>query len=203
LLRYYTWPYALGGAQIYVHDVNGDGLPDIVASLDAHGYGLAWFEQLPRSRGDHDIQFRPHFIMKAGPSGNSHQVSLTQLHALSLVNLESSGAKDLITGKRFWAHGPEGPDPENNAAAVLYAFRPAHHGTRRVFFSPLLIDNNSGVGTQIATGDVNGDGLLDIVVSNKKGTFLFLQQKTALSKEVRSTRYNFGTIQQEKREVGF
>lgn len=49
VLRYYKWPYSLGGAQIVVSDVNGDGLPDIISSLDAHGYGLAWFEQLPGS----------------------------------------------------------------------------------------------------------------------------------------------------------
>ena len=34
-----------GGAQMYAYDVNGDGKNDVITSLAAHGYGLAWFEQ--------------------------------------------------------------------------------------------------------------------------------------------------------------
>jgi hypothetical protein len=46
---------------------------------------------------------------------------------------------------------------------------------KSVDFIPYLIDNNSGVGTQVVVGDVNGDGLPDVIVGNKKGTFVFLQ----------------------------
>jgi len=34
-----------GGAQMYVYDVDADGLGDVITSLQAHGYGLAWFKQ--------------------------------------------------------------------------------------------------------------------------------------------------------------
>src|SRR5207245_281686 len=35
----------MGGSIMAVYDVNSDGLADIVTSLNAHAWGLAWFEQ--------------------------------------------------------------------------------------------------------------------------------------------------------------
>src|SRR5438093_245350 len=49
-----------GGAQMYAYDVDGDGDADVITSLDAHGYGLAWYEQV---REDGRITFRQHRIM--------------------------------------------------------------------------------------------------------------------------------------------
>ena len=43
------------------------------------------------------------------------------MHALDLVDMNGDGLKDIVTGKRFWAHGPHG-DVEPNAPAVLYWF---------------------------------------------------------------------------------
>jgi hypothetical protein len=42
-------------------------------------------------------------------------------------------------------------------------------------FIPHQVDADSGIGVQFTVGDVNGDGLLDIVTANKKGVFLFEQ----------------------------
>jgi hypothetical protein len=38
-------------------------------------------------------------------------------------------------------------------------------------------DEDSGVGTQVIARGLNGDGIPDIVVGNKKGNFLFLSQE--------------------------
>src|SRR5690606_20494656 len=37
--------FGSGGAQMYTDGINGDGLNDVITSLEAHGYGLAWLEQ--------------------------------------------------------------------------------------------------------------------------------------------------------------
>jgi hypothetical protein len=43
-------------------------------------------------------------------------------------------------------------------------------------YDAALIDDASGVGGQIATGDMTADGLADILVSTKKGAFLFVAE---------------------------
>ena len=40
-----------------------------------------------------------------------------------------------------------------------------------------LIDHDSGVGTQFEVTDVNRDGLLDVITSNKKGVYYFEQTR--------------------------
>jgi hypothetical protein len=39
------------------------------------------------------------------------------------------------------------------------------------------VDHDSGIGTQFQVADVDGDGLLDIVTSNKKGVFCLRQKR--------------------------
>jgi hypothetical protein len=167
-------PLPLGaGAQYYVGDVNGDGKPDILGSTAAHGYGLAWWEQVAGEGGE--IRFRKHLIMGDKEADNRYGVKFSQLHALEFVDMNGDGLRDIVVGKRFWAHGRTG-DPEPNAPAVVYWFELVR-GKEGVRFVPHLIDDNSGVGTQVTVADANGDGLLDVVVGNKKGVFVNLQTR--------------------------
>ena len=120
--------------------------------------------------------------MNKEPRENKYGLKFSELHAIDLVDMDGDGVKDIVTGKRFWSHGRTG-DPDRNNAAVLYWFKIARGADKRVDFIPYLIDNDSGVGTQVVAGDINGDGLPDVVVGNKKGTFVHLHEKKTVSHE--------------------
>lgn len=164
-----------GGAQMLVYDVDGDGDNDVVSSISAHAYGLSWFEQV-REGGKKDgaISFVEHHLMGEKPEECTHGINFTELHALALVDIDGDGLMDFVTGKRFWAHGPKGP-PGAGDPAVLYWWKLVRKDGK-ADFEPHLIDDDSGVGTQVVAGDIDGDGKADVVVGNKKGTFVFLQQ---------------------------
>jgi len=163
--------FGKGGAQMYAYDVNGDGRNDIITSLEAHKYGIAWFEQ---TNDGGVIGWTKHLIVGATPEENPQGVVFSQPHAIDLVDMNGDGLKDIVTGKRFWAHGPKG-DLEPNAAAVLYWFELKREGGKASYVAH-LIDDNSGVGTQVTAGDFNGDKKPDVVVGNKRGAFVFLRK---------------------------
>jgi hypothetical protein len=168
--KHHPFTFGVGGAQMFAYDVNGNGRNDIITSLAGHGFGLAWYEQI---EVDGQISFREHIIMNKEPHENNYGVKFSQLHALDLADIDGDGVKDLITGKRFWAHGPTG-DPEPNAPAVLYWFKLVRGPNGEVDFIPHLIDDDSGVGTQVVAARVRGNEFPDIVMANKKGAFVFL-----------------------------
>lgn len=165
-----------GGAQMFAYDFDGDGDNDVLTSLAAHQYGLAWYEQVKNDKGE--IDFKQHIILNEKPEPNKHGISFSQLHAVDLVDMDGDGILDIVTGKRHWAHN--GHDPDERGPAVLYWFK-TERGKDGVDFIPHLIDDDSGVGTQVDAVDLNGDGLIDIVVGNKLGAFINLQKKTTES----------------------
>ena len=177
--QFHEQPMGTGGAQMYAYDVNGDSLNDIITSLAAHEYGLAWYEQY---RAGGEIRFREHIIVNKDPADNPYGVKFSEIHAIDLVDMDGDGLKDIVTGKRFWSHGREG-DPDRNDRAVLYWFKLVRHAGGSVDFVPYLIDDDSGVGTQVVAADINGDDLPDVVVGNKKGTFVHVHEKKTVTRE--------------------
>jgi hypothetical protein len=108
--------------------------------------------------------------------GDRDQFSLpSQTHALHMVDINGDGMMDLVTGRRWWAHGPRGDDGANDPAQLYWFEGKKKDGL--ISFTPHLIDSESGVGTSFAIADMNRDGLPDIIVSNKKGVHVFLQQR--------------------------
>ena len=166
----HPFKFADNAAQILVYDVNGDGLNDVITCLNPHGYGLAWYEQV---RENGNITFRQHLILNPDATKNKDGIVFSQPHSLALTDIDGDGLKDIVTGKRFWAHGKNGGDPDSNGAAVLYWFKLVRLGNGQVDFVPHLVDDNSGVGTQVTVGYVSNKKYPDIVVGNKKGVFVF------------------------------
>jgi FG-GAP-like repeat len=143
-------------SQMYVMDLDGDGDADVI-SASAHNYGIWWHEQVRDEQGK--INFKHHEISKA----------FSESHGLALADINGDAYPDLVTGKRYFAHN--GKDPGANDPSVLFwfEFRPG----KSPVWIPHFIDDNSGVGLQVVVKDLNQDGLPDIIVSNKKGVFIF------------------------------
>jgi hypothetical protein len=170
---YHPYPFSpgKGGAQMFAFDIDGDGDNDVVTAMDGHGYGLSWFEQIEDGR---EITFKEHTVMTNRMEDNPYGVSFSQLHAMSMADIDNDGIPDIVTGKCYYAHN--GHDPGAEDPAVLYWFKTQRQSDGSAELVPYKIDDNSGVGRQITTGDLNGDGKMDIVTSNKKGIFAFIQK---------------------------
>lgn len=160
-----------GGSQMYGYDVNGDGKTDVITAIQAHGYGLAWFEQ---TNDGGVMGWTKHLITGTPKEPGETGIIFSQPHAVDLADMNGDGLLDIVTGKRFWAHGNHG-DPEPDATKVLWWFELKRAGGKATFV-PHLIDNDSGVGTQVMATDINGDGKLDVVVGNKKGVFVHVRK---------------------------
>jgi len=169
--KFHKFPFADAAAHMIVYDVDGDGLNDVVTALNCHLYGFAWYKQI---RKNGEITFEKKVLIPSEPADNFFP-KVSQLHALVAADMNGDGIPDVITGKRFWAHGPEG-DVEPNAPAILMWWETKRDGANTTLV-PHIIDEDSGVGTQFAVGDLNGDGIPDIVIGNKKGAFVFLSEK--------------------------
>lgn len=172
--KHHAFPFApgagtAGGAHMYAYDFNGDGRNDVLTTLDPHRYGLVWYEQMD----DSGTNFTRHLILNDSPEPNRHGVAFSQAHAIVMADMDGDGLRDVVTGKRYWAHGPRGDvDPEGDS--VVYWFRTVRGADGSVDFVPNLVDSDSGVGTQFTVADLNRDGKPDIVTANKRGIFVFL-----------------------------
>lgn len=141
-------------AQMYVYDFDGDGDNDVLSS-SAHAYGIWWHEQTPDGWKTHEIER-----------------SFSQTHSICLADINGDSLPDFVTGKRWWAHG--GHDPGGNEPAVMFWFE-LQRKDGRAEWIPHQFDRDSGVGTQFELVDIDADGLLDVITSNKKGTHLHKQ----------------------------
>lgn len=151
-------------ADIFVDDLDGDGDNDILMSA-AHHIGVWWFENVG---GSPDPKFKQHVI----------DDTYSQTHALHYQDINGDGVKDLITGKRFFAHGSKGdPDPLGEVVMYWYEVKKTAGQPPQFTKHKIAAGTDTGIGTQFFVGDFDGDKRLDIVLSNKKGTNVLLQRR--------------------------
>lgn len=155
--KFHPAPLGEPAAHMHVFDFDGDGDNDVVSS-SAHAFGIWWHEQIAPD------QWRTHEIDR----------SVSQTHGLCLADMDGDGLPDLVTGKRWWAHAQG--DPGGDMPAVFYWLRLTREEGRPVW-TPQVFDHDSGPGTQFEVADVDLDGKLDVVASNKKGVHVFLQRR--------------------------
>ena len=170
---------APGGAEMCVYDVNGDKLNDVVTSLQAHVFGLAWFEQKRDASGK--ITFVRHMISDNFATKNAGGVVFSQPHGSACADMNGDGTTDFIIGKRFFSHNESYADPDPYGAAVLYVYRTVRNkqAPGGAEFAPELVHNQSGAGSQVLAVDLNKDGVTDLVTSGELGAFAFLGKARA------------------------
>jgi hypothetical protein len=170
-----------GGAEISVYDINGDGLNDVVTSLQAHFFGLAWFEQ---KRDGTTISFEEHPIAGNFAATNAGGVTFSEPHGSTSADVDLDGIPDFIVGKRFFSHLESFLDPDPYGAPVLYVYRTVRNkkAPGGAEFVPELVHNRSGAGSQVLAVDLNKDGAIDLVTSTMHGAYVFLGTRTKASK---------------------
>jgi sugar lactone lactonase YvrE len=142
-----------GAEYIAAADVDGDGNPDIVYTESGYGYGCGYGngcwspDKLIILRGNGDGTFQA-AIMNGFGAAIGPQTPLTPVFA----DIDGDGTLDAVI-----------PCPNINQICVLY-FDPANPGHIRNI-------QNFAVGGSVSvasTGDLNGDGTTDVVVSNDR-----------------------------------
>lgn len=171
--RYGKRSRGVGGALMAVYDVNGNGMNDVVASLNVHGFGLAWFEQVRDDAGK--ISFKTHMISDDYLFDNAGGVTFSQAHGAAFADIDQDGIPDFIVGKRYFTHLDNFYDPDPYGAPVIYWYKTVRNpeAPGGAEFVPELIHNRSGAGSEITVKDLNGNGAVDIITSTNRGTFIY------------------------------
>jgi len=145
-------------ADMFAYDMDGDGKADVI-STSAHKFGIWWHKRRDNAFQKQDIF--PKLV--------------SETHAAHFKDIDGDGRPDLITGKRWWSHGKA--EPGSDGPAIIYWLKNTKGADGLTQFTPQTIDEDSGIGTQFEVADINGDGLLDVISSNKKGVRVIVQER--------------------------
>ncbi len=151
--------FTLGTASIpvIVADLNKDGINDLIAG-QAHTYGLDWYEQKKDKKG------KTSWIKHAIDPFNS------QFHTMDWLDIDGDGKEDLITGKRYRAHGT---DPGVNDPLGIYYYKWNGESFTKQVISYGEYGEGKGLGLYFSIADLTGSGRKDIIAPGKDGLYIF------------------------------
>ncbi|MBQ9874934.1 MAG: VCBS repeat-containing protein [Thermoguttaceae bacterium] len=170
--KFHEFKFADAASNILVYDFNGDGLNDVFTAWHCHLYGLVCY--LQKRGADGEIAFDAQWLIPTEPD-EAFFPKTSQLHSMALADFNGDGVMDVVSGKRWLAHGSSG-DVEPLATPYLFWWETVRGDNGAVSFVPHIIDDKSGVGTQVVAEDINGDNVPDVLVGNKRGCFVFLSK---------------------------
>ena len=159
--RWIFHPLAFGEdpcSTMFAHDFDGDGRADLVCA-HPHTYGIDLWLQQPGG----------------GFVKEPIDETISQMHSVGMRDLDGDGVPELVSGKNWRAHPPGlGDEGEDDPPLLVYwKVAPAGAPAR---FERHPIDDDSGIGRNVLFADTDVDGDLDLVISSKRGLFVFSQR---------------------------
>ena len=163
--------YPAASHPILVHDVDGDGLSDIIIGA-AHTYGLAWLKQSVDPQGKRS--FKQHWV----------ETDFGQFHTMALGDLNGDGKPDLVTGKRLFAHHGRDVSCYEPLFAFWYDIQGGKFRRHVLSFNHLAWipgqknqnpppNGAIAVGMKVIVVDLDKDGDNDVVAPGKSGLYVF------------------------------
>ena len=153
------WSFKEGLGFMHVEDVNRDGVADIVTSA-AHDYGLFWLERTAAGKWEKRVI----------------DDTYSQIHAVTMIDLNGDGKRDVLAGKRYMAHDH---DPGAREALGVYWYESVVAPNKAVQWVKHIVEygTRTGGGMQLPVADIDGDGDLDFAAPGKSGLFLFVNRQ--------------------------
>ncbi|MGQ9504442.1 MAG: alpha/beta fold hydrolase [Thermogutta sp.] len=140
---------------IIVHDIDGDGDQDVMWGR-GHRVGLYWLEQI----SDGDLRrWALHVI----------DTSYSQIHAILVADLDGDGRAEFVAGKRYLGHDGRDPGEWNPLGIYWYRF----DRVRKTFCRQVIDEGGPvGFGLDPKAADIDADGDVDLVASDRSGLYL-------------------------------